>query len=82
MKVYRDEEGQMRLIGRADVPDDVGVVLDVALFGPTSSITDRYVIGAVSHLGPGRTDISVERAVIVAEGQYPDFLPGWQPLAS
>lgn len=82
MKVYRDEGGERSLIGRAEIPDDVGVVLDVELFGPASDITDRFIIGTITHLGPGPLEIRVERAVLVSQGQFPEFLPGWQPLSS
>jgi len=82
MKVYRDDGGERSLIGRAEIPDDVGVVLDVELFGAESNIKDRFVIATITHLGPEPLEIRVERAVLVAQGQFPEFLPGWQPLSS
>jgi hypothetical protein len=81
MKVYLDEFGEKRLIGRADVPADVGPVLKVPLFGPKSIITDAYTISTVTRFPSGGAPV-VERAVILSPVQYPEFLPGWQPLAS
>lgn len=82
MKVYRDEAGERRLIGRADIPDDVGPVYEVHLFGAASTITDRFNVGAVTHFGPEQGDIQVEKAILLGPGQRPELLPGWQPLAS
>ncbi len=81
MKVYRDDGGEKRLIGRADIPATTGPVYTVPLFGATSAIVDHYTIGTVTHL-PADTAPIVERAVLLAHGQQPEFLPGWQPLAS
>lgn len=82
MKVYVNDAGSMRLIGRADVPAENGPVLDVPLFGPASVIVERYSLGSVTHLPKGGGEPVVERAVMVAFGQPPEFLPGWQALAS
>lgn len=82
MRVYLDEAGTQRLIGRADIPDDVGPVYEVHLFGASSPITDHFTVGVVTHLGPDPENIKVERAVLLAPGQRPELLPGWQPLAS
>jgi hypothetical protein len=82
MKVYLDEAGEQRLIGRADIPDDAGTVYEVHLFGASSTITDQFTIGTVTNLGPEPEDIQVERVILLAIGQHPEFLPGWQPLAS
>lgn len=82
MKVYRDDDGEKRLIGRADVPEHAGPIYEVRLFGAASTIVDRFTIGTVTHLPRGGAEPAVERAVLVARGQYPDILPGWQPLAS
>lgn len=82
MKVYRDEAGEQRLIGRADIPDDVGPIYEVRLFGASSIITDHFAVGTVTHLGPKPEDIHVERVILVGLGQHPEVLPGWQPLAS
>lgn len=81
MKVYADEGGEKRLIGRADIPEDCGPVYEVPLFGPSSIIMERFTIGTVTHLPPGG-GILTERAVIAAPGQMVDLLPDWQPLAS
>lgn len=82
MKVYVDETGEKRLIGRADIPDDVGPIYEVHLFGASSTITDHFTVGAVSHLGAKPEEIHVERAIILGPGQRPELLPGWQPLSS
>lgn len=82
MKVYCDDAGEQRLIGRADIPDDVGAVYEVHLFGASSTITDHFTVGTVTHLGPEPGDIQVERAILLGLGQRPELLPGWQPLAS
>jgi hypothetical protein len=81
MKVYENEDGSKRLVGRAEVPDDVGPVLEIPLFGAASVIVERYTIATVTHSLPGG-QISVERAVLLSRGQPPDLLPRWQPLAS
>jgi hypothetical protein len=82
MKVYREEAGEQRLIGRADIPDDVGPIYTVQLFGAASTITDQFTVGAVTHFGPEPGSVLVERAILLGLGQRPELLPGWQPLAS
>jgi hypothetical protein len=82
MKVYLDDGGDMRLIGRGDVPNEHGPVYEVALFGAASIIVERFTIGAVTHLPAGGRLPNVERAVVLALDQRPEVLPGWQPLAS
>ena len=59
MKVYREEAGEQRLIGRADIPDDVGPVYEVHLFGAASTITDLFTVGTVTHFGPEPGDVQV-----------------------
>jgi len=81
MKVYLDDGGEKRLIGRADVLEDCGPVFEVPLFGAASIIAERFTIGGVTHLPAGGTPV-VERAVLAAPGQPVELLPGWQPLAS
>jgi hypothetical protein len=82
MKVYLDENGGKRLIGRADVPEEHGPTLEIPLFGPASCIAERFTLGTVTHLPAGGGSLIVERAVLLAPGQLADLLPGWQPLAS
>lgn len=82
MDVYADDSGEMRLIGRAEVPHDVGPVFEVPLFGPVSVIRERFTIGTVTHLPDSGRDPVVVRAVLLAPGQLPDLLPGWRPLAN
>jgi hypothetical protein len=60
----------------------VGPVLVVPLFGGASIIREQYTVGTVTHFPPGGGEPVVERAVLLAAGQPPELLPGWQPLAS
>jgi hypothetical protein len=82
VKVYRDVDGEKHLIGRADIPENAGPTYEVRLFGTSSSIVEHFMISAITHLARDGVEPSVERAVLVARGQYPDILPGWQPLVS
>jgi hypothetical protein len=82
MKVYLDDAGERHLVGRADVPADAGPLYELPLFGPKSIIVESFTIGVVTHYSPGAANPVVERAVLLAPGQYADLLPGWQPLAS
>ena len=82
MKVYIDDCGEKRLIGRADVPDEQVLVYEVSLFGANSTITEQFMLGVITHLAADGADPFVERAVLLAPGQQPELLPGWQPLAS
>ncbi len=82
MKVYLDENGDKRLIGRAEVPEDCGPVFEVPLFGAASTIAESFMVGTVTHLSDGGDAPVVERAVLAAPGQLVDLLPGWVPLAS
>ena len=50
MKVYLNDAPQQRLIGRADIPDDVGPVFEVHLFGASFAITDHFAVGTVTIL--------------------------------
>jgi hypothetical protein len=80
MKVYRDENGEKRLIGRADIPENVGAVFDVPLFGRSSTIKESFVVGVVTSYTAGQDTPFVERAVIAGPDQMVELLPGWQPL--
>jgi hypothetical protein len=82
VKVYADDAGEKRLVGRADVPDGHGPVYEVPLFGPASSIVERFALGTVTHLPSGGGNPIVERVVLLVPGQPPELLPGWQSLAS
>lgn len=81
MKFYADHDGERRLVGRADVAPDAAPLVVVRLFGAPSMIEEHYVIGTVTHLSADGGPV-VERAVLLGHEQAPDFLPGWQPLAS
>lgn len=82
MKVYLDDGGDKRLVGRADVPEGCGPVYEVPMFGAVSTISVRFAVGAVTRLPEGGGAPTVERAVLLAPGQLAELLPGWQPLAS
>ena len=83
MKVYVDEDGDKRLVGRADVPENCGPVLEVPVFGPAApSIVEVFTVGTVTHLLEGGGAPVVERAVLAAQGQLVSLLPGWASLAS
>ncbi|WP_149539293.1 hypothetical protein [Siccirubricoccus phaeus] len=82
VRVFLDDGGEKRLVGRADIPDDVGAVYELRLFGPASIIREQFTVGTVTHLGPGRLDLAAERVILLSPGQRPELLPGWQPLAS
>jgi hypothetical protein len=82
MKVYSDESGEKRLVGRADVPESVGLVFEVPLFGGASIIRERYTVGTVTHLPPNGGAPVAERAVLLAQSQPAEILPGWSPLQS
>ena len=82
MKVYLDEGGHKRLVGRADLPEDCGPVYEVPMFGAASTIAERFTIGNVTLIPAGGGAPVVERAVLAAPGQLVDLLPGWGPLAS
>jgi hypothetical protein len=82
MRVYLCEDGEKRLVGRANVPENAGPVFRAPMFGAASIIVEPFVIAAVTHLPEGGGAPVVERAVLAAPGQLVDLLPGWVPLAS
>lgn len=82
MRVYLDDAGEKRLLGRADVPEDVGAIYEMPLFGAASTIIERFTIGTVTHLPERGGAPVVERVVVLSMDQRPEILPGWQPLAS
>lgn len=82
MKVYLDDGGEKLLLGRAEVPEDVGAVYELPLFGAASTIVERFAIGTVTHLPAGGGAPVVERVVLLTPDQRPELLPGWQALAS
>ena len=81
MKVYTEDAGKHRLIGRADIPADEGPVYELSLFGAASTITEHYMIQVVMSL-QFNSPILVDRGVVLRPGQRPELLPGWTPLAS
>ena len=86
MKVYLYENGEKRLVGRADVPETAYPVFRAPMFGAESIIVEPFVVGAhavaMSDLPEGARAPVVERAVLASPGQLVDLLPGWVPLAS
>jgi hypothetical protein len=83
VKVYLNEHGKQRLIGRAEVPADYGSpVFEVLLFGAASTLAERFTLGAVTHLPEGGGAPVVERAILASPEQLVEILPGWQSLAS
>ena len=74
MKVYLDVDGERRLLGRADVPENAGPVSRVPTFGAASIIEEPFVVGAVTHLPRGGAPV-VERAVLAAPGRLVELLP-------
>ena len=81
VKVYLDDDGGKKLVGRADVPEGAGPVLEVPMAGAVSSGTERFVIGTVTRFLVGGAPV-VERAVLLTPWQWAASLPGWRPLAS
>ena len=54
MKVYLDENGDRRLIGRAEVPADCGPVFEVPMFGAAApAVVESFTVGTVTHLPDG-----------------------------
>lgn len=82
MDVYADEGGEIRRIGRAEVPEDCGTTYEVTLFGPSAMLRERFTIGTVTHRPPDGGPPVARRAVMLARGQHPGLLPGWRPEPS
>ena len=82
MKVYLCENGERRLVGRADVPESAGPVFRTPMFGAASIIVEPFVVGAETPLPEGDGAPVVDRAVLAAPGQLVELLPGWTPVAS
>ncbi len=82
MKVYRFECGGPRLIGRADIPSDVGSVYEMPLFGAVTVIREQYAVGEVAPAPNSGEGAVPERALLLSIEQRPELLPGWQPLSS
>ena len=81
MKVYTVEDGEFRLIGRAEIDENKGPIFKVPLFGASSTIIERYVIKVVMKL-QFSSHLEVDRGVVLRPGQRPELLPGWSPLTS
>ena len=64
MKVYLGEGDGMRLVGRAEVPEDCGAVYEVPMTGDASEITERFIIAAVPRPTRGDAAPALERAVL------------------
>jgi hypothetical protein len=82
MKVYLGDDNGMRLVGRAEVPEDCGMVYEVPMSGDAAAAAERFIIAAVPRPARGDGAPALERAVLAWPGQLVELLPGWQPLAS
>ncbi len=82
MRVYLDDNGEKRLVGRADVPVGHGPVLEIPVPGAMAVVAERFTIGTVTHVPAGGGAPIVERAVLMAPGQIAKLLPGWVRLSS
>ena len=83
MKVFRaDADGKWCPIGRAEIQDIGQPVHEEPLFGLVSTIVDCYAIGTVTTFPSGASLPMADRGILLADGQVPEFLPGWEPLAS
>ena len=80
LKVYLNEDGGTRLVGRADVPDHAGPVYEVPLSGAAPAGAERFAIGTVTRFPAGGAP-TAERAVLLTPWQWAELLPGWEPLA-
>ncbi len=76
MKVYADDDGGRRLIGRADVPDDCGPVYEIPVVREALAITEGFVVGTVMYAPDGGGAPVAERVVLAAPGQPAELLPG------
>ena len=47
MKAYLEKAGEQRLVGRADILDDVGAVYEDHLFGASSTIAEHSIVGTI-----------------------------------
>ncbi len=82
MRVYTDDDGGRRLIGRADVPDDCGPVYEVPVVKEAFAVTEEFAVGTVMFAPEGGGAPRAERVVLAVPGQSVELLPGWEPLAS
>lgn len=81
MNVYlRTEEG-LDLIGRTSLAEEAGsiYVVDLDLVGWGATLRLTYELRSVPYLTP-ELKLETERAVVLAFGQTPDFLPGWERI--
>ena len=76
MKVYTDDDGGRRLIGRADVPDDCGPVYEVPAVEEALAITEEFAVGTVMYAPEGDGVPRAERVVLAPPGQMVELLPG------
>ncbi len=82
MRVYTDDDGGRRLIGRADVPDDCGPVYEVPVVREALAIPEEFAVGTVMYAPDRGGAPGVERVVLAVPGQMVELLAGWMPLAS
>ena len=81
MKVFRNINGEVRLIGRCDLADDGGEWFDVAIFGDACIGFNPYCLPTA--LSDPSDEASLpERGVLLSAEEPCELLPGWTPLAS
>lgn len=78
MNVYQTTEDGIELAGSTSLTAEQGgeYVVDIAIPGTGAALRLTYELKAVPYLADDLT-IGMERAVVLALGQTPDFLPGW-----
>lgn len=81
MKVYRNVDGLPCLLGRADIEDGPPVVIEVSLFGPSTTLVEAFLVGTVTHRRRDEGHVTVERAILLADDQSPELLPGFQRVS-
>jgi hypothetical protein len=81
MKVYVEHAGERRLIGLARIPMDERPIFEVAASPGGCTLKERFGIEVMLRLHPDGC-LEIERGVVLAGDQRPEFLPGWSPLLS
>lgn len=78
MNVYLRTEDGLDLIGRTSLAEEASIyVVDLDILGCGATLRLTYELRSVPHLTP-ELKLDMERAVVLALGQTPDFLPGWE----
>ncbi len=79
MNVYLRTEDDIELVGHTSLEDGQADkhIVDVAIPSSGAALRLVYELGTVPCLTP-ELRLGTERAVVLALGQTPDFLPGWE----